>query len=197
MAWISNWLYANVEPTEIWRGAQSVPRELALRRLPDGIRLVQAPIAELQTLRATPTPTEITANGSLPGSADIEINLARGAWRETGFKLSNRAGEAVVVGVSADPLELFVDRRRSRATPFHSAYPERHAGPVRWRNDAVRLRVLFDRSVLEVFANDGESIITDRVYPTQPFDRIELLPGAGAASAAARVWEMRSVWPER
>ena len=195
MAWISNWLYANVEPTAIWRGAQSVPRELALRRLPDGIRLVQAPIAELKTLRTTPAPTAITDEGPVPGSAEIEIDLSRGTWREGGFKLSNPAGEAVVVGVSANPLELFVDRRTSRTTPFHEAYPGRHAGPIRWRNDTIRLRVLFDRSVLEVFANDGESIITDRVYPTRPFDRIELLPGS--RSSGARIWEMRSVWPER
>ena len=32
MAWISNWQYANDEPTATWRGAQSVPRALTLRR---------------------------------------------------------------------------------------------------------------------------------------------------------------------
>ena len=47
MGWISNWLYANDEPTAPWRGAQSVPRVLPLARLPEGIRLVQAPGREL------------------------------------------------------------------------------------------------------------------------------------------------------
>ena len=83
MAWISNWLYANVEPTEIWRGWQSVPRELMLRRLPDGIRLLQRPIAELKALRISPAPTIITDAAAVPGSADIEIDLARGNWRDT------------------------------------------------------------------------------------------------------------------
>ncbi len=195
MAWISNWLYANVEPTGIWRGAQSVPRELALRRLPEGIRLVQEPIAELKTLRTTREPATLSYDGPLPGSAEIELDLTRGEWREAGFRLSNEAGEWVAVGVTADPLEMFVDRRRSRATSFHDAYPGRHASPLRWRVEGIQLRVLFDRSVLEVFANDGESIITDRVYPTQPFNRITLLPAG--RSVSARMWEMRSVWPER
>ena len=141
-------------------------------------------------------PATIAAAAAVPGSADIEIDLARGNWREAGFRLSNAAGEAVDVGVSREPLELFVDRRRSRATAFHEEYPGRHASPVRWRDDKIQLRVLFDRSVIEVFANDGESIITDRVYPTQPLDHIELLPD-GRSAVAARVWEMRSVWPER
>jgi fructan beta-fructosidase len=195
MAWISNWLYADAEPTVTWRGAQSIPRVLALRRLPDGIRLVQAPIAELNTLRTTRQPAIITSAAPLPGSADIEMEVARGEWGEAGLRFFNAAGEAVVVGVNAQPLALFVDRRSSRAAGLHDAYPGRHASPLRWRNDRIQLRVLFDRSVLEVFGNDGESIVTDRVYPTQPFDRVELLPTG--RSVEARVWEIRSVWPER
>ena len=194
MGWISNWLYANDEPTITWRGAQSVPREVALRTVPDGIRLVQSPIAELDALHVTKAPATIASTGPIPGSADIRIDLTRGEWTEAGIELSNAAGEKVVVGVASSPLELFVDRRQSRnGAPFHKDYPGRHAAPVRWRNERIELRVLFDRSVLEVFANDGESVITDRVYPTQPLDRIAVRP-AGGGRPVVRVWEMRSVW---
>jgi fructan beta-fructosidase len=197
MAWISNWLYANEEPTSIWRGAQSVPRTLALRRLPEGIRLVQAPVAELTSLRETSEPTSIEGRVALSGPAEIELEIASGAWKEAGFRLANAAGEEVVVGVAAQPLELFVDRRRSRSTTFHDAYPGRHAGPIGWRGDRLSLHVLFDQSVLEIFGNDGETVITERVYPTRPFDRLELLPGGRAAIGKARFWNLRSVWPKR
>lgn len=116
-----------------------------------------------------------------------------GEWSESGIRLSNDAGETVTVGVAREPLEVFVDRRTSRRTPFHEAYPGRHAGPVTWRNGAITLRVLFDRSVVEVFANDGETVVTDRLFPTRPLDRLELLP-AGAARPAARMWTLGSVW---
>ena len=96
----------------------------------------------------------------------------------------------------ATPLEVFVDRRRSRRTPFHASYPGRHAGPVAWRDGRITLRVLFDRSVIEVFANDGETVITDRVFPTQPLDRLELLP-SGGAQPEARLWTLASVWNRR
>ena len=49
MAWMSNWLYANEEPTSPWRGALSLPRELSLRRTPAGLRLVQRPVRELES----------------------------------------------------------------------------------------------------------------------------------------------------
>jgi fructan beta-fructosidase len=51
VGWFSNWQYANGEPTPLWRGAQSIPRSLMLRRYADGLRLVQSPIRELQSLR--------------------------------------------------------------------------------------------------------------------------------------------------
>jgi sucrose-6-phosphate hydrolase SacC (GH32 family) len=107
--------------------------------------------------------------------------------------LSNAAGEEATVGVAGAPLEVFVDRRQSRLTPFHKDYPGRHAGPVAWRGDRITLRILFDRSVIEVFANDGETVVTDRVFPTRPLDRLEVLPRGGSA-ATAKVWSLRSVW---
>jgi fructan beta-fructosidase len=197
MGWISNWLYANEEPTVTWRGAQSVPRALSLRAFPDGIRLVQAPIAELKTLRASSTPAVVTDKAALPGAAEIEIELSRGEWREAGVRLTNPVGEEVIVGVTSEPLEMFVDRRKSRSRPFHEAYPGRHGGPIGWRDGRISLRILFDRSVLEAFGNEGETVITDRVYPMRPLDRIELLPAGGGPGASARLWELRSVWPPR
>jgi sucrose-6-phosphate hydrolase SacC (GH32 family) len=195
MAWISNWLYANEEPTEIWRGAQSVPRQLSLRRLPDGIRLVQTPVQELTTLRDK-GPVAVKNSMPLSGSTEIVIDVSSGDWPQAGVRLFNAAGEEVIIGVNRQPLELFVDRQRSRATAFHKDYPGRHSGPVRWRDGKVTMRVLFDRSVVEVFANDGETSITDRVYPTQPLDRLELLP-AGSASTSARSWSLQSTWGGR
>jgi fructan beta-fructosidase len=191
MGWISNWQYTNVEPTTPWRGAQSIPRTVALRRGPDGLRLVQAPVAELEALRMTPQPSAITGATALPPSAEIAVEIQPGEWRETGIRLSNAAGEAVTVGVARDPLTVFVDRTRSRRTAFHKEYAGRHAGPVTWRNGSISLRILFDRSVIEVFANDGETVVTDRVFPTGPLDTLELLPGAGARPEA-RMWALRA-----
>jgi sucrose-6-phosphate hydrolase SacC (GH32 family) len=57
----------------------------------------------------------------------------------------------------------------------------------------VRLRVLFDRSTVEVFANDGETVVSDRVYPTRPLDRIE--PMRAGDTGAARLWTLPSIWP--
>ena len=45
IGWINNWMYANRTPTSPWRGAQSVPRQLQLKRFREGLRLVQQPVS--------------------------------------------------------------------------------------------------------------------------------------------------------
>jgi fructan beta-fructosidase len=195
MGWISNWQYANEEPTGTWRGAQSLPRKLSLRRTADGWRLVQQPTGGLSTLmEAEPGRHQMLRNTlPLPPTADITFVATAADQGEIGLRLSNEIGEELLVAVSADRRELSVDRTRSRNAPSPAGYAERHAGPLRPLAQ-VPVRVIFDRSVVEVFANEGETVITDRVYPTQPFTRIEWIGGRRPASGSTRLMSLRSVW---
>jgi fructan beta-fructosidase len=197
MAWMSNWLYANDEPTSPWRGALSLPRELTLRRTPAGFRLLQRPVRELTSLRTGTMPERITASTPLPPAADIRLEVSTtGESAEAGLRLSNEVGEDVLIGVGGSPLELFVDRRRSRAAPFHEDYAGRHAGPVRAIDGRVHLRLIVDRSMVELFANDGETVVSDRLFPTQPFTRIEPVNAARIVGSVG-LWPLRPVWPGR
>jgi sucrose-6-phosphate hydrolase SacC (GH32 family) len=192
MGWMSNWLYANDEPTSPWRGALSVPRELSLRRRPDGLRLVQRPVRELAVLRSGSRPLTVTTATALPASADITFAAAIGGTEPSGVRLFNDAGEEVVVGVGGKPPEVFVDRRRSRLAPFHEAYPGRHAGPVRGIEGRIDVRVIFDRSTVEVFANGGETVVSDRLFPTRPLTHIE--PLTPQLEGPVTMWPLRRVW---
>ncbi|HXY40334.1 MAG TPA: glycoside hydrolase family 32 protein, partial [Vicinamibacteria bacterium] len=87
LGWMSNWQYAAEAPTSPWRGAMTVPRELVLRRTPEGLRVAQRPVRELASLRrAAPstfaggTLAEAAAwlakQGPLPPLLDVEMELA-------------------------------------------------------------------------------------------------------------------------
>jgi fructan beta-fructosidase len=51
IAWMNNWVYAEIIPTSVWRGAMTIPRELSLIRTTEGIRLAQRPVSALDKLR--------------------------------------------------------------------------------------------------------------------------------------------------
>ena len=102
----------------------------------------------------------------------------------------------MTIGATASPSEVFIDRQRSSAGPaFHADYPGRHAGPAQWKDGKLSLRVFFDRSVMEVFAADGATVLTERAYPTRPLDRVELHPSGRTGGATARLWELRKSMP--
>ena len=195
LGWISNWQYANKEPTETWRGAQSLPRRLMLRRTPEGLRLVQQPIERLTALVEGDATSHRALVGAvpLPPTADFTFVVGPEDKDEIGVRLFNDAGEEVVVAVSADRRHLSIDRRRSRRGPSPEGYLERHVGPLR-ATGRIPVRVIFDRSVLEVFANGGETVLTERVWPTSPLTTIEWIDGRRPAAGSTTLVPLSSVW---
>jgi beta-fructofuranosidase len=64
-------------------------------------------------------------------------------------------------------------------------------------NEPLRLRVLIDRSIIEVFANERQCL-TIRAYPTREDSTgISLIArGSEAKLVSLSAWQMRSIWPE-
>jgi fructan beta-fructosidase len=178
LGWMSNWEYAQEVPTSPWRSAMTVPRVLTLRRTPEGLRVSQQPVKELDELRrgeprrfAGGTTSEAGAwlarQAPLPPLLDAEVRLS-GVTAATPFTLDLETGPDERTSVAVDPARgrLAVDRTRSGRVGFHSAFGGRHEAPLRLLDGRLRLRLLLDGSSLEVFAQDGETTITDLVFPT-------------------------------
>ena len=205
IGWISNWQYANREPTALWRGAQSFPRELSLRRFPDGIRLVQKPVAEAKALRAAEllnlsnvsvaAASQAIRSANVRGDTlEIEAELAPGDAAESGFRLRKGAGEETILGISPAKKEIFVDRTHSGDVSFAPEFPGKHTAALR-DTSRVRLHIFLDRSSLEIFVNDGALVITERIYPSPGSDGIELYSGSEKSKVLSLgIWKLASVW---
>jgi len=204
LGWLNNWKYAARVPTDPWRGAQSIPRELKLRRFADGVRLVQEPVRELQVLRERHTRVK---NRSIEGANDflrskgvrgetIEIVAeisSRGA-SEFGLSVRKGGGEKTVIGVDTKKLTLFVDRTQSGDVSFDEHFPSRDAGPITLAaGESVRLHIFVDRSSVEVFGNGGETVISETIFPKASSDGIELYSRDGRARVVKMdVWNLKS-----
>jgi len=205
MGWISNWQYANREPTAVWRGAQSLPRALSLSQFPDGIRLVQKPISETQGLRerefleltnvSVSTAMQAMHLANVRGDMlEIEAELAPGEAKEMGLRLRKGAGEETILGFKPGSKEVFVDRTRSGEVGFAPEFPGRHKASV-GESSQLKLHVFLDRSSLEVFVNDGERVLTDRIYPAVSSDGIELYSDSAKSRVLSlTIWKLGSVW---
>jgi len=191
IGWMNNWKYANVTPTDGWRGVMTVPRELGLTSINDGINdkiiLIQKPIRELERLRVPilslqeTTMEEAQRNLSLLKMECFEI-VADIGWEakgEFGFKVRSSAVHETIVGYSSDSGELFVDRTKSGNVSFHPDFAGRHRAALHSGNCRLKLRIHVDRSSIEVFANDGIVAMTDLIYPNEEDNGIEIYASGG------------------
>jgi sucrose-6-phosphate hydrolase SacC (GH32 family) len=205
LAWMSNWQYANDKPTSPWRSAMSIPRSVHLRSFPEGIRLVQAPVEELQQLRrehrrvearAIPEGTLALVEDGIAGKTlEIVAELEVGTASELGLHVRTGNGEETVIGVDPAAGEIFVDRTRSGNVDFHADFPGRHVAPLPVENGRVRLHVFVDWSSVEVFARDGQIVFTDRIFPSPESDGVALYARGGTARLVSLdAWELDSVW---
>jgi fructan beta-fructosidase len=206
LGWLLNWEYAGKVPTFPWRGVQSIPRVLRLKRFPEGIRLVQSPIKELQTLRQNHVSLSgqdiAAANRALQArricgdALEIIAELDGGKSAETGIRVRKGKDEATMIGVDWAKQEVFVDRTRSGDIAFDEKFPGRQAGPLLPAGGKrVKLHIFVDRSSVEIFVNDGATVISDAIFPSRDSQDIELYSKNGEAQIVKlEVWTLRSAW---
>jgi len=204
IGWMNNWQYANQVPTSPWRSAMSVPREVGLRTVDGRPQLVQQPVASLDTLetgqRHTEDSTTITGERTLTKRGDvldIRATLRPGSAARMGLKvLTNTNGDETVISYDVAAGTLSIDRTKSGAAAAALAgFPGVHSAPVALRDGRLNLRILVDRSLVEVFAQDGERTIADQVYPTPGSDGLKVFATGGDATLETLdIRELRTTW---
>ncbi|HWB91316.1 MAG TPA: GH32 C-terminal domain-containing protein [Puia sp.] len=202
--WMGSWRYAGVEPV---RGFQTIPRTVELKTFPEGIRLVQSPIKELESLRGTEKDGgEVTFEGLWkaekirPAKNNYELiaEIENVSAEEFGIKLAAGNHQQTVVGYSVINEQLYVDRRRSGLADFSGLFPQCNHGPLKNRNSTLKLRIFVDNSSVEVFANDGETVISSKIYPDPGSTGIEFFSTKGTIHIkSVRLWELRPIGLEK
>ncbi len=205
VGWMNNWKYAQDIPTEPWRSAQSVPRSLSLSTVGDGLRLRQTPVRELEQLRGAEfsmpgrqlenEALALSESGLEAASAEIVAVFETGSAERFGLRVRTGAGERTEVGYDAEAGELYLDRSQSGRSEFSDVFAARHAGPLPAADGVVKLHLFVDWSSVEVFGNDGLTVITDQVFPRPDSTGLEVFAeGGGATLLSLRVWQLKSAW---
>ena len=206
---MSNWDYAQVVPTEAWRSAITLPRQLVLKSLADGLRLVSLPVKELETLRGksysienliVKTEVDLTEKlGFSPSLMELEMELEIPEGTKTDFAvaLSNARGEVYRVGFDAGSNQFYSDRTEAGATGFSNKFAAKRHTAQRFSNSkTIQLHLFFDVASCELFADNGEVVMTDIYFPTADFSRLKLHSGSsnGLKIKSMRAWELKRVF---
>ena len=181
LAWMSNWQYANIVPTQQFRSANSVPRDLSLFQDGDEYYLCSSPSPELLSLRGKPWIDKRATVGKKAYTYKFkkeapayEIVLsAESLLQTTQICLSNDLGEKVLMTYDADKKTFSMNRNESGEVNFSKDFPIVTTAPTFPGKD-FELRILVDRCSIEAFLNDGRTAMTNLVFPTKPYNRLSI-----------------------
>lgn len=185
MGWMSNWNYAQEVPTEGWRSAMTIAREIKLKLDDNGYRLLSTPVKELSKYRSKKyNDEEITVKGEtllLNGnqidlaSAEIKFNINDLKKDIYTFKLSNSLGDELLFGYNHTSQTFYVDRRESGKTDFSDQFANKVSTAERTSSRPnLSGTILIDKTSIEIFYDDGETVMTEIFFPNAPYDRLSL-----------------------
>jgi fructan beta-fructosidase len=202
------WLVPGRTETYPWRGQMSIARDMTLRTTPEGVKLFQQPAAVVkseieklpsdkkmmqQNIALTDEEKVLNTPGAFNSNANwIEAEFTVGSATDFGFKLaqqkdnSGKVTNEVVVGYNTTSNTLSVghnvDGLIAGVLQTVTVMPE---------NNKIKLEILLDKSSLEVFANDGEKVMTTYQFPDKTATQFSLFASQGDVNVnTLKVWNM-------
>lgn len=206
LGWMSNWEYAQKVPTEKWRSAMTLPRELSLRNTGAGIRLIQMPVRETEKLRVKQflgPKNQIVEKELSVGDGksslvemELEIDLSQTTADNFGVELSNSKGENYRIGFDVGANKFYSDRIHSGKNNFSEKFGDKqHFAERSSKNKSVKIHLVFDVASVEMFADDGEIVMTDIFFPSEDFTNFKIYSNGGKTFfSAAKAWNLNSIW---
>ncbi len=202
LGWMSNWLYAKVVPTDIWRNAMTLPRELKVKHVGNDIFITSQPVTELNKIESKPVTfqdVQVDKNLDLStktGKLELPCRLNLDFEKPTDFSIvfSNDAGEKLVIGYDKKQNRYFIDRTKSGKVDFQKEFSGKHVAPRLANTDKMNISLIIDVSSVELFADDGLSVMTEIFFPSKPYNQISIQSSEGITIKKLEYTQLSSIW---
>jgi len=190
LGWMSNWLYGQVVPTGKWRSAMTIPRELSLEKVGEDYFVSSMPIAEMDKLIVQKSVGE-KINNFPNGMAKIVMKGI--SAKDFKVTLSNTLDEKLVLGYDNGEQRFYIDRSQSGKVGFQTDFKNTSYAPRISDADHIDLTLFIDHSSIEIFADDGLTVMTSIFFPSENFTRIDYEVGG---DPEIKLDELRGIWSD-
>lgn len=178
LGWMSNWQYANNVPTRQYRSANTLARDLTLYREGQELYLKSTPSVEVKKARGKKVSIPsfkvsekhemVNLFEEKQGAYEVEIVIQNAGASKIAFSLLNDKGEKVSMYYDLNRKQFVMDRSESGKVDFSKDFPAVTVAPVNVDKE-LTLRLFVDRSSIEAFGEDGKFVMTNLVFPSQPY----------------------------
>lgn len=202
IGWVSTWDYAQNVPTEYGKGVWSLPRSLSLRHSDDGLRLVQKPFEGIKSLRGKayafdsrlkPGITQLPGITEMGNVYEMIMDIPADSGNMIGVFICQGDGKRLVLGYDVSSCRLTLDRTNVSDVeiPKFERISSCKVAPV---NGHLSIDLFMDKSVVEIFVNDGEKVMTALAFPPDSAVSASVFSLKRTSPVKITTYEMKSVW---
>ncbi len=205
IGWMSNWQYAQVVPTDNWRSAMTLPRTLHLKETPLGLRVASLPVTTVTKIREEAVafgrgdhqePVELLRNvKNRNGLYEVQLEIIKPTSGRVEIEVYNSEGDLLYVGYDVDQNEYYIDRLTAGQSDFSDDFAGRHIAPRFSDSENIKMHLFFDVASVELFADDGLTVMTEIFFPKNPYSDIMLKSDQYPLKVMrGRVFGLKSIW---
>ncbi|MGL6195168.1 MAG: GH32 C-terminal domain-containing protein [Thermoguttaceae bacterium] len=208
-----SWMQGGNYPGMPFNQQFTVPRELTLRTTPDGVRLFMEPVKEVKTLRSQKSfavKNSVVKPGKsvlVPfvsksygvkrfGPSTMKTQIINSPLADTELTIDVSKAEKVTLSIGEQ--KVVYDRTKDTISL------DDVTAPLKIADGKLKLRILYDRTSIEIFAQNGEVQIAKCFVPKKDGSTKELdefykgitvsVEGGNATILDAKTWSMKSTW---
>lgn len=202
------WMPTNRFPGMPFEQQMGFPTELHLKSTPDGMRLFRLPVAEIKNLYAA----ELTWQKQLLQQGENPLAALKGDLYDMDFEIDVTKATAFEIGIRGATIRYDVQKKAIRVGgPAEiSGFP-----PDRWKayvkkhidqqnnmgeaklapiNGKLKLRILVDRTSVEIFGNDGQVVFSSCFKPDEKI--WYSITATGTLPVNASIHSLKGAWAQ-
>jgi len=202
LGWMSNWDYANQVPTQKWRNAMTIPRDLRLKQSKQGIVIASSPVPELANIGANISASKnVAVNKTLELTGKVSklksqyvLKLTFAQLKGYTIKLSNKKGEELLIGYDGAKDQYFIDRTKSGKVDFQKDFSGRFTAPRLTASKSSDLTLVVDKASVELFADGGLTTMTAVYFPNEDYTNLSINADRKLKINRFTVTGLKSIW---
>lgn len=198
---MSNWQYANVVPTQRWRSAMTLPKELSVEKVGERYYLRSAPVQELEriaektiTVNAFDATNYNLTQQTKFAPVPARISFQADSINDFTIVFANQGGQELIVGYEKNTNQYFIDRRNAGNAAFSKEFAARHTAPRIASGNAMDFTLVIDKASLELFADKGLSVMTAIYFPDAVLSEIRFTSTKGFRIKNLELTSLKSMY---
>jgi fructan beta-fructosidase len=195
LGWMSNWQYAVKVPTDLWRSAMTLPRELKLISSNGTYVLNQSIVSEFNSIsqpyfeKASIT-NDFSKEYNLQNS-QISFDVDAKDNQQFQLAFSNKLGEEFVITFENGLLKT--NRLKSGKVDFSDSFAAK-IQEFQLTDKLKNISLIIDQSSVEILVNDGAYSMTNLFFPTEGYARFTISNLNNTKITNLKINTLESVW---